>query len=118
MSYERIVAAIQMGPDEGNFTWFATKQKRLSLLVLKLENSYNLTNDLQSEPQKVLINGLGTAVLVLILLGALFFTKSGGRSSHANSEPFGEGEGSVSSVDWLLGRVTAVLSLLKVLQNL
>ena len=110
---ERIVAAIQMGPDgrELHLVRYKAKKTLFGTGALKLENSYNLTNDLQSEPQKVLINGLGTAVLVTDTAGRLyFFTKSGGEITLTQTlEPFGEGEGSVSSVDWLLGRVTAVL---------
>lgn len=110
---ERIVAAIQQGPGgrELHLVRYKARKTLFGTGALKLDKAYDLTGDLGAEPQKVLINGLGTAVLATDTAGRLhYFTKSGGEIALSQTlEPFGEGEGTVASVDWLLGRVSAVL---------
>jgi len=111
---ERIVAAIQKGEEgnELNILRFKAKKALFGSGKLQREKEYALTGELDAEPQSVLVNGLGTAILVGDKEGKFhYFAKSGAEITHAQTfVPFTESEGTLGKMNWLLGKISVVVT--------
>ncbi|WP_269539166.1 ABC transporter permease subunit [Cerasicoccus fimbriatus] len=109
---DRLVAALVEGDGglEVRVTSFNRKKTPFGVGPWKLADEFNLTEQVQGVPRKVLVTGQGNGVLVSTREGSVYFFNfsRGEVSLRQVFQPFGE-EG-IGSMDWLLGNESLVFT--------
>lgn len=103
---KRLVAAI-VGDNEKTSV-VAVSYKRANSLFggvgeWKLNQTYDLTPDIEGQPTEVLINGMGNATIVATAAGEVYYFRRLGNALQLEQrfKPFGEQP--IATIDWLFG---------------
>ncbi|WP_309398843.1 ABC transporter permease subunit [Cerasicoccus maritimus] len=109
---DRLVAAL-VESDTGlqvRTTTFKRKKTPFGVGAWKPADEYNLTDQIQGKPSKVLVTGQGNGVLISTVEGTVYFfiIEKGEIGLRQKFQPFGE-EG-IGSMDWLLGNESLVFT--------